>query len=260
MSDLVKEICVIGHPSYLGGADTELFDQIKCWHWMGIKVYILHTGAVREEYKEMGLEKKYNCTYLPSCDWKQTKGLHCISFCNGKFLENIAEIKKYAISTTFINCMTWNFHKEIDAQNKGLIDFHLYQTQHGYDRVSPKLKNGPKPYRYQIFKPYFDASQFMFYENRPTDKFRFGRLSRNDAAKYNENQFTIYDNISVDNKAGLVLGWSDRIQNKCHVQQTDLVKRKIANTDNDGVFYKNYIQLMEAKGYLQKLFYKFAMS
>lgn len=41
---MIKEICVVGHPSKLGGADTELEHQIYLWRYMGIDVYIRRTG------------------------------------------------------------------------------------------------------------------------------------------------------------------------------------------------------------------------
>ena len=42
---MIKELCVIGHPSKLGGADTELDHQIHLWREMGVGVNICHTGT-----------------------------------------------------------------------------------------------------------------------------------------------------------------------------------------------------------------------
>ncbi len=255
---MIKELCIIGHPSFLGGADQELLHQIKCWHLMGIKIYILHTGPLKDvniQKLKPILENDYNCTYLKPRMWNQCKDMHCISFCNGMFLEHLSTIKKYAKSTTFVNCMTWNFKKEIEAQSKGLIDFHLYQTDHGMDMVSKALKKYPG-YKGLRIDPYFDCEQFEYIDNRPNDHFRFGRISRSDMAKFSGNQLDIYDCFqSPVEKSGLILGWSPMISSKIRLRRSKLVSR----VDN-GVeinFYNNYLQLVRECGVSQKDFYKF---
>ena len=134
---MIKELCIIGHPSKIGGADTELDHQIRCWQKMGITVHICHTSYVDNNCKKMKMEER-DCIYHISEDWKSLTGMHTISFCNGEFLKNLIKIKKYAKTTTFVNCMTWNFKKEIEAKERGLIDFHLYQTKEQFEKVSKK--------------------------------------------------------------------------------------------------------------------------
>jgi len=254
---MIKEICVIGHPSYCGGADTELFDQIKCWHKMGVKIYILHTGPIYGIVKKLKpiLEKEYGCTYLKPRHWNQARGMHCISFCNGEFLNNIKTIKRYAKSTTFVNCMTWNFKKEIECQSKGLIDFHLYQSDHGMKMVSKQLKKF-KDYKPLRFDPYFDTSAFTYYDNRPNDHFRFGRISRADIVKYSGSQLEIYDYFkSPVPKSGLVLGWNPMISKKIKLKPNN-IKTK-THGSNKVYFYKDYLQLMKEGAVSQQDFYKF---
>ncbi len=253
---MIKEICVIGHPSYYGGADTELYSQIKCWHKMGIKIYICHTGVLSEKLKnQMRLEELYGCTYITPRHWHLVKHMHCISFCNGEFLKHIDKIKKYAKTTTFVNCMTWNFPKEIQAQYNGLIDFHLYQTKHAYDKISKKLKH-LGTYRPLFFTPYFDAQEFPYYSNRPKDKFRFGRISRSDFAKYSKDQFIIYDSIESPNqKSGVILGMDDRIKRYLKIPSNYITMKQRDNIKSE--FYKNYIQLLKPGSVSQQDFYKF---
>ena len=249
---MIKEICVIGHPSYYGGADTELLDQIKCWSKMGIKVYLLHTGPIAQYFNSMKLTELYGCIYLRPRMWSDINGMHCISFCNGEFLSNISLIKRHAKTTTFVNCMTWNFEKEIHAQSLGLIDHHLYQTQHGFERVSKKLITLGKPFNYYIFDPYFDIDQFKFHETRTSDHFRFGRISRSDIAKYHKEQFIVYDKInSPIKKSGVVLGWDLRVAKKCMLDHKTLIRKE------QKLYYKDYIQLLAPSGTTQKEFYEF---
>lgn len=212
----MNELAVIGSPSNVGGADTELGHQIMCWLNMGVKVHICHTGdldsnllLIKEKFSKLG------CVYHTPRDWTSIAGMHSISFCNGEFLKALPEIKKHVRSTSFVNCMTWNFEEEIKAQTNGLIDFHLYQTQHAFSKVSKSLIATRSVYRPLMFKPYFHSAEYPFIANRPTDRFRFGRISREDTGKFNSRQIWIYETMTAPvPKAGLVLGWSDAIEKK----------------------------------------------
>ena len=252
---MIKELCVIGHPSFCGGADTELFDQITCWNKMRIKVYILHTGPISPYQNKMNMERDHGCKYLSPRQWNETKGFHCISFCNGEFLSNLKHIKRYAKSTTFVNCMTWNFQKEIECQHNGLIDFHLYQTEHAQEKISKNLSH-LGTYRPLFFKPYFDQTRFPFHKNRSNDKFRFGRISRCDTTKYHSDQIEIYDKIeSPIPKSGVILGWDARIKDRLHIQPQNI---SIQSKNNiPASFYKNYIQLLREGAITQQEFYQF---
>jgi len=254
---MINEICVIGHPSYCGGADTELLDQIKCWHKMGIKIYILHTGPIYGQARKLQpiLEKEYGCEYIKPRQWNRTRGLHCISFCNSEFLSHLHHIKRYAKTTTFVNCMTWNFKKEIECESKGLIDFHLYQSDHGMDLVSKGLKKFPD-YKPMRFDPYFDPEPFPFHGDRPNDHFRFGRISRADICKYSGSQLEIYDYFkSPVPKSGLMMGWSPMISQKLRLRSSAIESKK--HNGKDVHFYKDYLQLMEEATVSQQDFYKF---
>ncbi len=210
----VKEIAIVGHPSVLGGADTELDHQIYCWQNMGLKIYICHTDELDQNCINMKIEER-GCKYLPSKDWKSLEGFHVISFCNGEFLKNIEEIKKYAKTTTFVNCMTWNFPLELKAQANNFLDFHLYQSNHQMEKVSKKLKKLGKKYNPIRFQPFFNKNCYTYKDNRPNDKFRFGRISRGDADKYNIRQLWIYETMTAPVlKEGIILGWDNRCKEK----------------------------------------------
>ncbi len=209
----IDELCIIGHPSRLGGADTELDHQIHCWQAMGITVHICHTGEIDENLRAMQMELR-GCVIHEPRDWESLEGLHCISFCNGDFLSCLPEIRRYARTTSFVNCMTWNFDLEIQMQERGLIDFHLYQTEHGLQRVSEKLKpmGDFRPLR---FAPYFHANDFPYHDKRPDDKFRFGRISRSDADKFGSRQLWIYETMTAPVlKEGLIVGWDYRARKR----------------------------------------------
>lgn len=213
LSSAIDALCVIGHPSRLGGADTELDHQIHCWQAMGVEVHICHTGPLDNNARAMQMAQR-GCVYHDSCDWKSLEGLHCISFCNGEFLQQLPEIRRYARTTSFVNCMTWNFDRELEMQERGLIDFHLYQTEHAFERVSAKLKT-LGTYRPLRFIPYFHTADFPYHDSRPDDKFRFGRISRGDADKFGNRQLWIYETMTAPVlKEGLIVGWDDRARKR----------------------------------------------
>lgn len=206
-------LCIVGHPSRLGGADTELDHQIDCWLQMGIEVHICHTGQLDDNLQAMNMQQR-GCVYHEPRDWKSLEGMHCISFCNGEFLNELPVIRKHARSISWVNCMTWNFDKEIEMHGRGLIDFHLYQTPHAFERVSLKLQ-ALGNYQPLFFQPYFRATDFPFQADRLTDKFRFGRISRSDPGKYNWRQMWIYETMTAPVlKEGMMLGWDQRIAEK----------------------------------------------
>lgn len=213
---MAKELCTVGAPSRLGGADTELEYQIILWRKAGIDVYICPTfDPDANALKMKAAMESIGCKYLPPRSWKDLTGFNVVSFCNRPFLDNLPEIKKYARTATFANCMTWNFEREIEMQKTGLIDFHLYQTDHQLEKVSVKLKASGPRYRPIRFRPYFHRDAFPFAERGPQEFFRFGRISRADGDKYGRRQIWIWETMTAPVlKRGLVLGWDQRSEKK----------------------------------------------
>ena len=205
-------------------ADTELDHQIYAWQQMGVEIHICHTQPLDANCFKMKLQER-GCVLHEPMEWESVEGMHVISYCNSDFLKNVHEIHKYARSTSFVNCMTWNFPKEIAAHREGLIDFHLYQTNHGLDMVSRKLKEYSVPYRPLMVRPYFHSDYFQFHMNRDNSEFRFGRISRGDADKFNKYQLMIYESmVSPIPKHGMILGWDLRAQKKLNRVPTKFIR------------------------------------
>jgi glycosyltransferase involved in cell wall biosynthesis len=233
----ISDYCVIGHPSRVGGADTELDHQMRCWRAMGIKVHVCHTGPIDDHLKSLSLEER-DVIYHASRDWKSLEGLDCISFCNGEFLANLPEIRKYARSITWVNCMTWNFDREVQMQAEGMIDLHLYQTEHALERVGARLRS-LENFQGMVFTPYFHTEDFPFHTSRPEDKFRFGRISRADTDKFNHRQLWIYETMTAPVlKEGLILGWNDRVAAKLGKQPDSYIRAVPEGTVSQQEFYR----------------------
>lgn len=233
----LERICVVGHPSHVGGADTELDHQMRCWQQMGIEVHVCHTGPLDDHLRSLGLAER-GVIYHDACDWKSLEGLDCISFCNGEFLAKLPLIRKYARSISWVNCMTWNFDRELEMHERGYIDLHLYQTPHALERVGKRLKERGKFTGLQ-FQPYFETAEFTFFDSRPQDKFRFGRISRADADKFNGRQLWIYETMTAPTlKEGLVVGWNDRIATKIGKQPDEYIRALPERAISQQEFYK----------------------
>ena len=210
----ISELCVIGFPSRLGGADTELDHQIRVWQALGVKVHLLHTGDIDDNLKSMRMEER-GCVVHSPRDWGACQGMHVISYCNGDFLANLETIKQYAKSTTFVNCMTWLFDQEREMHRRGLIDCFLYQTDHAREKVQDELKSINERFRWFKVRPYFHLDDFPYSNDRPEDRFRFARISRDDPGKYHPAQLWVYETmVAPVLKEGVILGVNDQIRNK----------------------------------------------
>ena len=172
----INEICVIGFPSRLGGADTELDHQIRVWQKLGMKVHLLHTGVIDDNLRAMRMEDR-GCIVHTPCDWSACRGMHVISYCNGDFLSKLEQIKQFAKSTTFVNCMTWLFDIEKQKHREGLIDVFLYQTDHARERVQDELKEINPAYRFKKVPQFFYIDDFPYFDDRPEERFRLDRVS-----------------------------------------------------------------------------------
>ncbi|QDS91445.1 Glycosyl transferases group 1 [Roseimaritima multifibrata] len=211
---MIDEICVIGFPSRLGGADTELDHQIRVWQHLGVKVHLIHTFPLDHNCHLMQMEKRGCVVHRPR-DWAACEGKHVIAYCNSGFLENIEAIRALARTTTFVNCMTWLFEKEKEAHKRGLIDFFVYQTNHVIDKVGAELRAINACYRPIKIDPYFHLSDFPFTEERSDETFRFARISRSDPAKFHPSQLWIYETmVAPVLKSGIMLGVDNKIREK----------------------------------------------
>lgn len=213
-SDSSNEIYVIGFPSKVGGADTELDHQIRIWQKIGLQVHLVHTGEIDQNLRNMKMEER-GCIIHEPRKWSDCKGKVVISYCNGEFLTNLKTIREYAKKILWVNCMCWTFPLEIEAHRQGLIDWFIYQTDHARLKVEPALKNVNSNFNYIKIDPYFHHDSFPFIKNRKEDKFYFGRVSRADADKFHKDSIFIYEKmIAPVLKEGLLLGVNNDVRNK----------------------------------------------
>jgi len=99
------------------------------------------------------------------------------------------------------------------------------------------LKKINKNFKCQLFKSYFDKTKFPFHANRLNDRFRFGRISREDADKYAKETLWIYETmVSPGPKDGIILGFDNRSKEKIG-QPPDWIRAYIGNGITQQEFY-----------------------
>lgn len=151
-------------------------------------------------------------------DWSKIDKAPCISYCNGKSLELLEDIRKHTDVFIFVNCMTFLFPLEKTRVKEGLITHELYQRQAVMDKLLPQLLSENQNIIGNTVKPYFDISDFPFHTRDTAEHTRackFGRISRDDPGKFNPRSMWIYNTmVAPQLKEGLMLGVNDKVKEK----------------------------------------------
>jgi hypothetical protein len=213
-----RKVYVYGFPSLYGGAGTELHHQIAIWQSLGIEVHLIPTNP---GYKHEPLYPEMVANGVVVNEHNSFSSIErdapVFGFCNSEFLENIDAIREYSTNTVFLNCMTWLFEMEKACMAEGKIRTFLYQNEDVRVTQSAVLRalNPSAEVNFLTFVPYFDASRFPFIEQRSTEFFGCGRISRQDADKYARNTLHIYEYfVAPVFKRGLFLGFDQRSEQK----------------------------------------------
>lgn len=223
-------VFVIGYPSTVGGAGTELWHTLKLWRGGGIDVTLIPTwGGCSDEWRKRvdGLGcKTLNAHHTPrdpnTMRLSEVPGLEgspVVSFCGGSFLKDGAAIlKQVGAKLVWVNCMTFLFNDErIFYDRHGLFDAWVFQSEYQRSRLEPELiKHGYTPNLGHSIRGAFDFSDWAF---RPLPRhqmlpFFYGRAARDDADKWSSNFWTIYDRVQVKNKRAVLLGYGPNVTKK----------------------------------------------
>lgn len=224
----MPEIWIAGAPSFVGGADTELYHQIILWRKHNIDVHIVPNTPNSMVPAMIETVQNIGCTieqYSPSV----FDGKVVVSYCNGPALDRLPEISKFKPRAfIWFNCMTWTFNPEIAAIREGWIT-HLgfvseYQKNYLINEYSKQLPekqvdgsvqfgvNGfPQLFEY---RPYLDIAQFDVL-TKTDEYFGVGRVSRADTAKYSDDCWRIFDRVLTPvPKKTYILGYSTEVEKK----------------------------------------------
>jgi glycosyltransferase involved in cell wall biosynthesis len=220
----MTEIWVSGSPSFVGGADTELFHQIILWRRHGIRVHIVPTcdpdPRIRAFVAGLGCRiEKYSSGIF--------KDKFVVSYCNGQALLNLLnDAKNRPRAFVWFNCMTWTTRQELDALRQGLIthlgfvsDYQKNLLLPNYAKALPekcsagKVRSGRNGFPEIIeYSPWLDICQFSIVK-KPSDYFGVGRISRNDPAKFSTDCWRIFDRVLTPaDKKVFILGYDKNVQ------------------------------------------------
>lgn len=224
----MPEIWVAGAPSFVGGADTELFHQVILWRKNNIDVHIVPNEKSSMVQGMIDIIKNLGCIieeYKPDIFADKV----VVSYCNGPALDRLSEVSQYKPrAMIWFNCMTWTFGPEITAIKNGWIT-HLgfvseYQKKFLMEKYSQQLPDmcvdgsvqfGMKGFPQLLkYAPYLDISQFDVLQ-KTDEYFGVGRVSRADPAKYSSDCWKIFDRVLTPGKKKVfILGYSDDVGKK----------------------------------------------
>jgi hypothetical protein len=240
MSRVLKRLFVMGFPGLYGGAGTELHHQILIWRQMGMEVHLIPSWPPVSEPLLPEMHGLGVVVHPPNDFSAISEGDPVLGFCNSDFLDALPEIHKRTKRTIFVNCMTWLFDKERESMARGLIGMFLYQNPSVREKHMPELQslNPSAETRFCVFKPYFEASRFHFIQERSSEFFGCGRISRADADKFSANTLHIYEYfVAPVWKRGLFLGFDERSQNKIGQPYDWIRTARDQNEVSQGEFY-----------------------
>lgn len=219
------KIFVIGYPSPLGGADTELWHTTRIWrNLLKLDVTFIPTWTPHVEFKpkldEIGcetyvLEAQENTVLTKVPD---LAGSIVVSFCNGNFLNMAPALRSMGCKLVWANCMTFTFDSERKFVSEyGPFEAHMMQSDFQKTMLLSRLEEVglEEDYCFKIHGA-FDVDEWP-YEFRPrnsNDPFTVGRLARNDSDKWSSNTYSIYDRIQFPNVRAWVMGIDEKVYNK----------------------------------------------
>jgi glycosyltransferase involved in cell wall biosynthesis len=194
------EIWVSGFPSAYGGADTELDHLIDLWRAYRVDVHLVPNHAPDANHLSDVMAR--GClvhAYHPGIFADRV----VVSFCNGEFLERLPAIVAAGrpACVVWANCMTWNFPREIEAHQAGLIDVFVFQSEYQRSMIAPALE-AIRPIRdLTDYRPFFNTHnamqrlKFSYREPAKDGYFGLGRVSRDDANKYPPDMWKIFAQV-----------------------------------------------------------------
>jgi hypothetical protein len=216
-------VFVVGYPSYVGGADTELWHTIKLWRMAGFDVRLIPTWKASPDWKAR-LEQIEVPTYEVAgpadlASVPDLPGRTVVSFCNGEFLNCAHEFKRLDCRIVWVNCMTWIFPKEIEQyEQHGPFDSYVFQSDFQRQELLPALARfGVTKAHCHLIRGAFAFDEFPFnpLPHRRGEPFVFGRIARPDLDKWSSNLWPIYGAVQYSNKQARVMAWDEPLTKKC---------------------------------------------
>ena len=215
---MIDHLFILGYPSEIGGANTELWHTVKLWRRFGLGVTLLPTwqadAAWQARLDELG------CRTIPCPPDELPRvprlaGGVVVSFCNTKFLAVADRVRRLGCRTVWLGCMNWLFPQErLHYRRCGPFDRHVFQSRHQHDQLVPQLRRyGYNDRQGRIIRGAMDAEEIPFQPlpHRAGEVLVVGRVSRADPDKFSPTLWRMYGRIPHPIRAR-VLGWKQDVQ------------------------------------------------
>ncbi len=218
----LKNLFVIGYPSHLGGADTELWHVLRLWRRFGLDVRLIPTwrasGEIRGRCDALDIETVQVKGPDDLGEVPDLAGSTVISFCNGEFLKSADVFRSLGCRVIWAGCMTWMFPAERKHYAEyGPFDAYVFQSEFQKSKLLPQLAEfNVGDERCFHIPGAIDADQFPFQPlaHQPNSDFVVGRLARPDLDKWSSNTWAIYQAIPYARRRARLMGWNDRLAGK----------------------------------------------
>lgn len=219
--DSQRTIYVVGYPSPYGGADTELDHQITLWTRHGWEVHLVPPEGLNLGGRETVIVDSVNergcICHEFDVDLFENKLI--VAFCNDGMLQRLPEIMLSGRprAVVWANCMTWPMEPEQRCQRLGLIDYHIFQSKYQRQKLTAELApSGQKVNVLEGYVPWLDVSRFPMRHKEPANYFGIGRVSRDDAAKYQPDLWRAYAQVVAPQPVkSFILGFGDNAKSVC---------------------------------------------
>ena len=195
------EIWVAGYPSFVGGADTELDHQITLWRQAGIEVHLCPVNGFDPAQHNPAMVESVNNRGCITHQYEHGifKDKLVFALCNDLVLKKAPTIALTGKPAALIwgNCMTWTMDTEKEANDLGLIDAHVFQSDYQRTRLTNELSKTGKVTEWTGYQPWFDASRFPMRMRSSGNYFGVGRISRDDPSKFHPFMWRMFGKVSA---------------------------------------------------------------
>jgi hypothetical protein len=216
------QIFVVGYPSDLGGADTELWHVLKLWRRRQWDVTLIPTWQCDPIWQNkcslLGIKTADVRSPDQLCEVPGLRGGRVVSFCNGEFLKEAGRFRDLGCRIIWVGCMTWLF----DAERRhyeayGPFDAYVFQSEYQKDSLFRELAGfGVDDAHCVLIRGALDVDEFPF-APRPHeagDEFVIGRLARPDPSKWSVETWAAFGDVQYSPLRARLMGWSGNVEAK----------------------------------------------
>jgi hypothetical protein len=216
-------VFVLGYPSALGGADTELWHVVRLWRKFDVHVTLIPTWGVRPhqqaKLKTIGASTIQLAGRSELLSVSQLRDSIVLGFCNAEFIRAVESLRRLNCRLVWVNCMNYVTEAEMEMHRQfGPFDAYVFQSRYQYSRLDLTYRSlGAASTQFHHIRGALFPDEFPF-QLRPrtaNDPFIIGRIARPDPAKWSSDLWLIYTAVRAPQRRARVMAWSEPLSNKC---------------------------------------------